>query len=57
MLLVHKEQIMATNDGESLKTAEMVQNATNLLLLPLQDPTKMFGHRCMRLRLVICKIA
>ena len=32
MLLVHKEQKMAINDRELLKTAVMVKNAANLLL-------------------------
>ena len=40
MLLVHKEQIMAINDRELLKTAVMVQNAANLLLPSSRIPPK-----------------
>ena len=42
MPLVHKEQIMATNDRELLKTAVVVQNAVNLLLPSSRIPLKCF---------------
>ena len=43
MLLVHKEQIMATNDiRELLKTAVMVQNAANPLF-----PSSMIPPKCL----------
>ena len=42
MLLVHKEQKMAINDRELLKTAVMVQNAANPLF-----PSSMIPPKCL----------